>query len=348
MPTFTLGEIAAQIGAELKGGEASSAISSLAPLSEASDQQLSFLGDPKYQKFLPSTQALAVILTAEMAPACPTACLIVSEPAKAFALVATAFARQVNQSVGCHPSAVVATTASIDASVSLGPNVVIGEHVTIGANTQILPNTVIGDDVTIGCNCIIHPNVTIYAGTRIGDRVIIHSGAAIGSDGFGNVSSQGQWSRMPQLGHTLIGDDVDIGANTTIDCGALGDTVIGNGVKLDNQIQIAHNVKIGDHTAMAAQVGIAGSTKIGKHCMLGGKVGVVGHIELCDRTFITASSNILRTVLEPGVYASHFPVDQQKAWNKKLATFNLLPALHKKIKMIEKALILSGKNEESS
>lgn len=346
MPTFTLGEIAAQIGAELRGGEANATFSSLAPLSEATNQQLSFLGDAKYQKLLPSTQALAVILTAEMAPACPTACLIVSEPAKAFALIATAFARQVNQSVGCHPSAIIANTASIDASVSLGPNVVIGEHVTIGKNTQILPNTVIGDGVVIGCDCIIHPNVTIYADSHIGDRTIIHSGAVIGSDGFGNVSSQGQWSRMPQLGRTIIGDDVDIGANTTIDCGALGDTIIGNGVKLDNQIQIAHNVKIGDHTAMAAQVGVAGSTQIGKHCMLGGKAGVNGHIQLCDRTFVTASSNISKTVSQPGVYASHFPADQHKTWIKMLATFKQLPLLHKKIKKIEKMFLSTDGNEE--
>lgn len=348
MPDLTLGDIAKRLGAQLVGGDERILISSLAPLSNASAGQLTFLGDSKYRSQLSSTQASAVITSAQDQPICPTACLVVDNPAAAFAEIAVLFARQISQTTGIHATAVIAKTADIDQSASIGPHVVIGEHVKVGQHTQILPNTVIGNDVLIGDHTTIHPNVTVYAGSKIGSRVIIHSGAAIGSDGFGNVNQAGKWYRIPQLGRAIIGDDVDIGANTCIDCGALGDTVIGDGVKLDNLIQVAHNVQIGDHTAMAAQVGIAGSTKIGEKCLFGGKVGVNGHIDICDSIIVTGSSNITKTVAEPGVYASHFPAVNHKTWMKILACFKQLPLLHKKVKSLERQLSQCQKLEESA
>lgn len=347
MPKLTLHDLAQQLGAKLVGGDASTVISSLAPLATAVEGQLTFLGDSKYRSQLSSTKASAVILSSEDAAQCPTACLVLDEPAKAFAIIAVQFSRKITQKAGIHISAVVADTATIDKTTSIGPNVVIGERVQIAPGVTILPNTVIGDDVSIGADSTIHANVSIYAGCRIGERVVIHSGAVIGSDGFGNVNSNGQWSRMPQLGSVVIGDDVDIGANTCIDCGALGDTVIGRGARLDNLIQIAHNVEIGDHTAMAAQVGVAGSTKIGKACLFGGKVGVNGHITICDQAMFTASTMISKSIQQPGVYSSGQPAQPTDKWAKTTVCYFKLADMHKRLRIISKYIERLDEDRES-
>lgn len=338
MPQYTLGELSHLLGAVLQKGNSGTVITAIAPLVDAGSGQLSFLADKKYAKYLSSTKAEVVLLTAEYAADCPVACLVVDNPSTQFVQLARLFERKVSQSPGLHPTVIVGEGCCIDSSVSVGPYCVIGNNVTIGKNTIVLPGSVIGDDVKVGDDCLFHAHVTLYNRCIIGSRVIIHSGAVIGSDGFGNVNQGGKWIKSPQLGCIRVGDDVDIGANTTIDCGALGDTIIEEGVKLDNLIQIAHNVHVGAHTAMAAQVGIAGSTKIGKYCMLGGKVAINGHITICDRVIIMATSGVSKSITEPGIYSAAMPALAHKAWMKNMACFNKLSDIYKRVLKIEKTV----------
>lgn len=337
MAQYSLGDLVTLLGATLKGGDESAVVTAVAPLSEAGPGQLSFLADAKYRKHLKTTRAEVVLLSEADALDCPVPALIVDRPAIQFTQIAKYFERQIHQPIGIHPTAVIGEGCVIDATASIGPRVVIGDHVVIGAHTKILPGTVIGDAVQIGSDTVIHPNVTIYSETVIGSRVVVHSGAVLGCDGFGNTFEAGRWVKMPQLGHVVIGHDVDIGANTTIDCGALGDTVIEDGVKIDNQIQVAHNVRIGAHTAIAAQTGIAGSTEIGKYCMIGGQVGITGHISVCDRTMVSAASCLSKSITEPGLYSAHLPAMPIMEWNRKLARILKVDALYKRVVNLEKA-----------
>lgn len=338
MPEFTLGKLASQLGATLKGGDPTSVVNSLAPLAEATSGQLSFLGNAKYRKHLADTQAEAVLLSASDAAECPVPMLIVENPDVTFVTLAGLFERKLEPPTGIHATAVIGNGCRIDESASIGPHCVIGNGVSIGKNSLLLPGTVVGDDVTIGNACILHANVTVYARTRIANRVTLHSGAVVGSDGFGNINQKGRWVKSPQLGCVVIHDDVNIGATTTIDCGALGDTVIGEGVKLDNGIQIAHNVHIGAHTAIAAHTGIAGSTHIGSHCMIGGKVGIGGHLTICDRVIITADSGITKSLTKPDIYSSTLSVRPHREWNKNLARFGKLNEMYKRLMKLEKKL----------
>lgn len=338
MSQYTLGELSHLLGAVLQGGDSSTLITAIAPLPDAGSGQLSFLADKKYAKYLLSTKAEAVLLAAEYAADCPVACLVVDNPAIQYVQLAQLFARKISQPQGLHSTVIVGDACFLDPSISIGPRCVIGNRVTIGKNTIILPGTVIGDDVQIGDGCMFHANVTLYNRCIIGSRVTIHSGAVIGSDGFGNVNQEGKWTKLPQLGRVRIGDDVEIGANTTIDCGALGDTIIEEGVKLDNLIQIAHNVQVGAHTAMAAQVGIAGSTKIGKYCMFGGKVAMNGHITISDRVIVMATSGVSKSITEPGIYSAAMPALGHKTWIKNMACFNKLSDMYKRLLKIEKKM----------
>jgi UDP-3-O-[3-hydroxymyristoyl] glucosamine N-acyltransferase len=248
---------------------------------------------------------------------------------------------------GVHPAAVVDDGAIVSADASIGPGVVIGRGASVGARTVIGANCVIGDDVSLGEDCLLHPNVTVNARCRVGDRVILHSGCVIGSDGFGFAPAGGHWEKIPQIGRVLIGDDVEVGACTTIDRGALEDTVIEEGVKLDNLIQVAHNVVIGAHTAIAACTGIAGSAKIGRHCMIGGAAMIFGHIEIADGTRISTNTLITKSLPKAGTYTSALPFSEHEVWQKNAVHMRNLDRLVSRVKELEKKLReLEGRNQD--
>lgn len=337
MPTITLGELAQLLEAELRGAASDTIVSSVAPLDEATEGQLTFLADLKYSKLLAKTKATVVILTEDNAAESPVPVLVVDNPKARFGQVAQIFQRQVKQATGVHPTAVIGTNCDISPSVSIGPLCVIGDDVKVGSDTIILPGTVVGAATEIGAQCLLHANVTIYPRSVLGNKVVIHSGAVIGSDGFGNSNENGQWTKTPQLGRAVIKDHVEIGANTTIDCGAIGDTVVGTGVKLDNLIQVGHNVRIGDHTAIAAQTGIAGSTSIGKYCMIAGQVGIAGHLKLCDGVILTGQSGVRQSISKSGVYSCSISVSPYMEWNKVAVRLKKLNIMYKDILALKKA-----------
>ena len=322
-------------------GDANAVITGLATLASAGAGKLSFLANPKYRQALLSTQAEAVIVAPDMVEACPAHCLVSDQPYLTYARASQLFAQASSASpAGIHPSATIHSSASVASSATIGVNVVIGEDVTIGASTVIGPGCVIGNRSRIGEGGLLHANISVYHGVNIGKNVVIHSGAVIGSDGFGFAPSPdretGGWVKIAQLGGVTIGDHVEIGAGCTIDRGALDDTAIGNGVILDNQIQIAHNVEIGDSTAIAGCCAIAGSTRIGKNCTIAGGVGIVGHVTIADNVHITAMSLITKAIKEPGVYSSGTPMQDSKSWRRNVVRFTQLDAMAKRLSDLEK------------
>ena len=332
---FTLAQLAETLGAELRG-DAQKVIYGLATLQDATEEQLSFLSNPHYRKLLEHTQAGALLLSATDAAEYSGDCLIVDDPYVAYAQLSHHFDRTPKQAAGIHPSAVVAESALIDSTASIGPGVVIDEHAVIGAGASIGAQCFISERSIVAEGGRLAPRVTLYHDVKIGKRVVIQSGAVIGGEGFGFAKHKGSWHKIAQIGGVTIGDDVEIGANTTIDRGALSDTLIGNDVKLDNQIQIAHNVQIGDHTAIAACVGISGSAKIGRHCMLAGGVGLVGHIDICDNVFITGMTMVTHSITEPGAYSSGTAMQPAADWKKSAVRFRQLDDLAKRVRTLEK------------
>lgn len=333
---YVLRELAAFLSAKLQGN-GDCIISSIAPLSTAQEGQISFLEKANYQKYLQTTQASAIILTDEFAVKTKKNALIVGNPYLCYAKISALFANYPEPETGINAKAAIGKNCNIAPSASIAANCVLGNRVTIGKNTQIDPGCVIGDDVEIGEDSKLYANVTLYYRVKIGRRAIIHSGAVIGSDGFGMAPDhKGHWHKIHQLGTVIIGDDVETGANTTIDRGALENTIIEDGVKLDNQIQIGHNVKIGAHTAIAGCVGIAGSTKIGKHCMIGGGAGIAGHIEIADGTVITARSAVAKSITKRGIYASGIPAMPHKQWWRILTRIVQLDETVQKVRDLER------------
>lgn len=333
---LTLGALAGKIGGALHNGDPDCEVSSVATLQHATGGDISFLSNRSYRKYLPATRAGAVILAPEDLPDCPVAAIVADNPYVAYAHAAALLFPPPADRQGVHPAAVVDDSCTIHASAWIGPHVVIEAGVTIDAGVQIAGGCYIGADTVIGPGCRIAPNVTIYHGVSIGARVNIAAGAVIGSDGFGLASENGKWVPVPQLGGVRIGDDVDIGANTTIDRGALDDTVLEEGVRLDNQIQVAHNVHIGAHTAIAGCVGISGSAHIGRHCLIGGGAGIVGHLEITDNVVITGMTMVTRSITEPGVYSSGVPAQDNDSWNRNYARFRQLDKLARKVQRLEK------------
>lgn len=334
---FTLAQLAESLGAELRG-DAQKVIYGLATLQDANSDQLSFLANAHYRKQLEHTQAGALLLSAADAADYSGNCLVVADPYLSYSKLSHYFDRTPKAVVGIHPSAVVADSALIDSTASIGPGVVIDEQAVIEAGVVIGAHCFIGARTRIGAGGRLLPRVTLYHDTSIGQRVVIQSGAVIGGEGFGFAKHNGVWNKIAQIGGVTIGDDVEIGANTTIDRGALSDTLIGNGVKLDNQIQIAHNVQIGDHTALAACVGISGSAKIGRNCMLAGGVGLVGHIDICDDVFITGMTMVTHSITEPGAYSSGTAMQPAADWKKNAVRFRQLDALAKRVRGLEKQI----------
>lgn len=333
--SYRLDEIVARFGGELKGDPARSIVG-LATLESAEPQQLSFLANPKYRRQLAATRAGAVILAPELAAECPVDAILTSQPYLYFARVSQWLADVPRPQPGIHPSAVV--ESRLPPSVAVGPLAWIGPGVTIGENTVIGAHCRIDANVSLGADSWLYPGVTIYHGCRIGRRVIIHSGAVIGADGFGFAQDGARWVKIAQTGSVIIGDDVEIGANTTIDRGALDDTVIEDGVKLDNQIQIAHNVRIGRDTAIAGCVGIAGSTKIGARCTIGGAAMIIGHLTLADEVHVSAGTFVGKSILAAGHYTGAVPLQPHAEWLKNFAQLRHLEALTDKIRALEKRL----------
>ncbi len=335
MKQFSLAQLAELLGAELRG-DAEKVIIGLATLQDANAEQLSFLANAHYRKQLEQSQAGAMLLSAKDADDYDGNCLIVPDAYLAYAKLSHYFDRTPEQVAGIHPSAVIAETALIDSTASIGAGAVIEEHAVIGAGVIIGAQCFIGARTTIADGGRLLARVTLYHDVTIGQRVVIQSGAVIGGEGFGFANHQGVWHKIAQIGGVTIGDDVEIGANTCIDRGALSDTLIGNGVKLDNQIQIAHNVQIGDNTAIAACVGISGSAKIGRNCMLAGGVGLVGHIDICDDVFITGMTMVTHSITEPGAYSSGTAMQPAGNWKKNAVRFRQLDDMAKRIRTLEK------------
>ncbi|WP_060493774.1 UDP-3-O-(3-hydroxymyristoyl)glucosamine N-acyltransferase [Pseudomonas sp. NBRC 111140] len=333
--TMTLGQLAEALGATLKGPEALQ-ITALATLQEAGPGQLSFLANPQYRKYLDNCQAGAVLLKAADAESFAGNALIVADPYQAYARISHLFDPKPKAVAGIHPSAVVAEDAQVDASASIGPFAVIESGARIEADVSIGAHCFVGARCVVGEGGWLAPRVTLYHDVTIGKRVVIQSGAVIGGEGFGFANEKGIWRKIAQIGGVTIGDDVEIGVNTAVDRGALSDTRIGDGVKLDNQIQIAHNVQIGDHTAMAACVGISGSTRIGKHCMLAGGVGLVGHIDICDNVFVSGMTMVTRSITEPGSYSSGTAMQPLADWRKSAARIRQLDDMAKRLQQLEK------------
>ena len=340
---ITLGKVAAVADARLQGCDAATQITGVAPLHCAEPGHLSFLSNPRYRVHLETTRASAVILSVEDAWDCPTPAVVVANPHVAYARVAALFAPVAESRQGVHATAWIHATAQISADAWIGPHCTIEAGAVIEAGVSVGPNCVIGEQAVIGEETRLVAQVTICHRVRIGRRVLVHPGAVIGSDGFGlALESNGRWLKVPQLGSVLIGDEVEIGANTTIDRGALEDTVIEDGVKLDNQIQIAHNVHIGAHSALAGCVGIAGSARIGRHCMLGGGVGVAGHLEIADQAQITGMSLVAQSIAQPGVYSSGLTVEPNRLWNKINARLRRLDELFRRLAALEKKINRNG------
>ena len=315
---FSLGELAVRFGLTLRG-EPGLTVRSVATLSRANSGALSFLANSRYRRQLESTQASAVILSAEDEAHCPVAALIDPNPYLAYARIAALLHPEPVPEPGIHPSAVVAGGARVAASASIGPLAVIEEGAQIGERVLIGPGCIVQKGAAVGADSTLRSRVNLYPDVTLGQRCILHAGAVVGADGFGFAPNNGTWEKVPQVGSVRIGDDVEIGANTTIDRGAIDDTVVENGVKLDNQIQVGHNVIIGAHTAIAACTGISGSTVIGQRCMIGGMVGFAGHLTIADDVVVTGCSLVSASIKKPGSYSSGMPTVETRLWRRMVA-----------------------------
>ena len=333
-PVFAASELAQRFGLELRGEDR--AVHGVGTLSSATAEQLSFLANPRYRGQLGDTAAGVVVLHADEADARTGTALLARDPYVEFAKIAALFERKPVRTAGIHPTAVVDASAQVDPAAHVGPHVSIGARSRIGAGASIGPGCVIGDDCEIGEGCELVARVTLVTRVRLGRRVLVHPGAVLGADGFGIAMDRGHWIKVPQLGGVLVGDDCEIGANTTIDRGALGDTVLEEDVRLDNQIQVGHNVRIGAHTAMAGCSAVAGSASIGRHCLVGGGAGILGHLEVCDRVVITAMSLVTHSIREPGEYSSGTPLMDNRSWRKSAARFKQLDDIARRCKAGDK------------
>jgi UDP-3-O-[3-hydroxymyristoyl] glucosamine N-acyltransferase len=332
---YTLAQIATHIGADLKG-DPDCMISAIAPLQQAQKGQISFLDNKSYRKYLADTKASAVILSENNITDCAANLLVMQNPYLGYAKTAELFEIKAKSKMEIHPSVVIGDNSSIAQEVSIGPYCVVGKNVVIEKGVVIGAGCVIDENTQIGAQSELKSHVTLYHGTKIGQRAIIHSGVVIGSDGFGFANDRGIWYKIPQIGNVRIGNDVEIGANTTIDRGALNDTQIDDGVKLDNQIQIGHNVHIGAHTIIAGCVAIAGSTTIGKYCMIGGAAVIAGHLKIADKVIITGMSGVASSIQEPGIYSAGSVIQKHKSWLKNSVRITQLDEMARRLHQLEK------------
>jgi len=334
---YRLTDIAARFGGQVLG-EGNTSIHQVATLDSAQDGNITFLASSKYRAQLSTTRAEAIILGEADADSTSLPRIVCDNPYAYFAKV-SAFLNQLPKPMpGIHPSAVIGEGAQIDPSAQISAHVVIGSNAFIGSGCVIMEGCSIGEGVTIGESSRLYPHLVVYHDCVLGQRLIVHSGVVIGADGFGIAMEEGRWLKIPQIGRVVIGDDVEIGANTTIDRGALDDTVIEEGVKLDNQIQIAHNVRIGAHTAIAGCVGIAGSATIGRYCRIGGSAGILGHLKIADHVEISSFTLIGKSIHEPGSYTGIFPFSKYEEWRKNASHLRHLDALADKVKVLQKVI----------
>ncbi len=339
---FSLAELAGLFGGTVLG-DAAVRIRQVAGLESAGPEDLSFLTNRKYQKLLTTTRAAAVLLPEDAADATQLPRIVCKNPYVSYARIAALLNPEDPSESGIHPAAVVDGRASVAASATVGPCAVIEKGAEIGEFAVIGPNCLVGRGVRIGPHSRLHANVVIYHDCVIGQRVILHSGAVIGADGFGMAMDEGHWLKIPQIGRVVIGNDVEVGASTTIDRGALDDTVIEDGVKLDNQIQIGHNCHIGAHTAIAGCTGIAGSTRIGKYCMLGGNAMISGHLTITDHVTISGGTLVAKSISVPGTYTAVFPLLPHAKWLKNAALVRQLDAMLERIRGLENEVKKPGK-----
>ena len=334
----TLAELANLVDGHIVGNP-DRQIEGLGSLASATAQQISHLSNPAYKKQLAATSAGAVLLKEEDLDDCPCDAVVVANPYLAFARVSQRFVRRPQRYPGVHPSAVIAATSQIHDSASIGPNVVIGEETVVGAECIVGANTVIGERCVLGQRVELKPNVTLYDDVHMGDACTIHSGAVLGADGFGfTPNEKGHWEAIAQLGGVRIGDNVSIGAGSAVDRGAIEDTIIEDGVQIDNHVQIGHNCIVGAHSLLCGMVGFAGSTTIGKHCVFGGRSGAGGDhpIDVCDNVMVTSCTVLSQSVKKPGVYSGSMLFHEHTTWRRNALRFASLDDLFKRVRRIEK------------
>jgi UDP-3-O-[3-hydroxymyristoyl] glucosamine N-acyltransferase len=345
--SVSLGELAVRFGCELRG-DPEARVEHVATLANADATALAFLANPRYRPQLATTRAAAVVLNAETAAGCPTHVLLAENPYATYARIAAVLHPSPAAPAGVHPTALVAASARIDASAHVGAFCSIGERVVVAERCVIGPQCVLEEDVRLGPDVRLAVRVTVHRGVVVGARTVVQSGAVIGGDGFGYAPERGTWVKVPQVGAVSVGADVEIGCNTTIDRGAIEDTVIEEGVKLDNLIQIGHNVRIGAHTAIAACTGISGSTTIGKRCMIGGHVGFAGHISIADDVVITGFSAVSRSIKGAGVYSSTIPFEAAHSWRRLVARFKRSGLLEERVRRLERTAGIKSRQEGDS
>ena len=342
---YTLSELSTRFDLDLRG-DPDCEIDGVGTLMSAGPGQIAFLANPSYRKELPATKATAVILKESDVAACPTHCLVALDPYLAYARLAILFDSRPVTAPGIHETAVIDESANIGSDVSIGPHVVIGAACDIGKGCTIEAGTVLYAACRVGAGSHLHANVTLGCGVRLGQRVIVHPGAVIGADGFGIAFATDHWEKVPQLGSVVVGDDCEIGCNTTIDRGAIGDTILEDDVRIDNLCQIGHNVQIGAHTAMGGMAGIAGSSKIGRYCLIGGGGGVSGHLEIADKTTIGANSVLFRSVDEEGkTWLAQFSAQPIRNWQRSVSRFLNLDKMAARIRNLETKLEKLENNE---
>ena len=341
MAQVSLGELAVRFGLALRG-DPDRKVGSVATLGGATADQVAFLADPRLADRLAGCRAGAVILHPSSAAACPVDCLLADNPHAAFARVAAVLHPPQVASPGAHPTAVVAPDAEVHPSAHIGPHCVIGARARVGARAFVGPGCVVGDDASLGEDVRLVARVTVLERVEIGARGIVHPGAVIGSEGFGYALDGEAWVHVPQVGTVRIGPDVEIGANTTIDRGALGDTVIGEGVKIDNLVQVGHNCSIGAHSALAGCVGMAGSSRVGARCRLGGGVGLAGHLSICDDVTVTGFTLVTGDIREPGVYSGGVPAEPAADWRRVVGRLKRIDALARRVASLERGGAADG------
>jgi len=340
---FYLAEIVAHLGGELVG-DPDVRITGIASLESAGPADISFLTQGKYRSRLRSTRASAIILHRNERDATALPRILCDDPYTYFARLSALMYPRPELEPGVHPSAVIAPGAQLSMSAAIGPGCHVGKGARIGERVAIGSGCVVGEGVSIGDDSLLYPCAVIYHGCAIGQRAIIHAGAVVGSDGFGIAMHEGRWIKIAQVGRVLVGDDVEIGACTTVDRGTLDDTVIEDGVKLDNQIQIGHNVHVGAHTAMAGCVGVAGSAKIGRYCTVGGAAMILGHLEIADHVHISAGTLISKSIREPGTYTGVFPFQSNRDWGRTAVLLRNIEKLEARVRLLEEKI--SGSKKE--